>query len=420
MPIINVNQANASETTKGIVEEATQAELNAGTDTGATGAKLFAVPSKILSLLGSYLTTASASTTYQTIAGLFASVMALVLTGFSAGANTAVSATDTIAQALAKFQGQINARPNENATTIATITNSTASKTTPVDADEVVGMDSANSFVLIKYSWTNIKAFLKTYFDTVYQAVLVSGTNIKTVNSSSLLGAGDLVISGGGLTVVTKNINYQPTAGELVVYDTNAANRTVTTPAAPSADQRFGVYLKTKTLAFSVIITGLDTLYTQGDYVEYQYDGSNWLKVIDRIRALEAKISRTTAQAITLNTETTVLCGTVDFDPSGITVIASSNITVPKTAFYYVSAFTSIVSVADGITLFVRVNKTASAVILTSGTVTGGAATTFRVGKTDLISLTAGDDITLIIRCGASANTDIGSSSCFLHLREAK
>lgn len=31
-----------------------------------------------------------------------------------------------------------------------------------------------------------------------FQAVLVSGTNIKTVNSTSLLGSGDIVISGGG------------------------------------------------------------------------------------------------------------------------------------------------------------------------------------------------------------------------------
>lgn len=194
MANINVNQTNASETAKGIVEEATQAQLNAGTDTGETGARLFAVPSKILSLLGSYLTTASASATYQTIAGLFNSVMALVLTGFSAGSNTSVAATDTLAQALAKIQGQINARPNETATTIAAITNATASKNPPIDADEVVGMDSANSFVLIKYSWTNIKAFLKTYFDSLYQATLVSGTNIKTINGNSLLAAGDLAI----------------------------------------------------------------------------------------------------------------------------------------------------------------------------------------------------------------------------------
>jgi hypothetical protein len=38
---------NASETTRGIVEEATDAEVTAGTATGSTGAKLFVTPAKI-------------------------------------------------------------------------------------------------------------------------------------------------------------------------------------------------------------------------------------------------------------------------------------------------------------------------------------------------------------------------------------
>ncbi len=41
-------------------------------------------------------------------------------------------------------------------------------KTTPVDADMVGLMDSAASNVLKKLSWANIKATLKTYFDTIY------------------------------------------------------------------------------------------------------------------------------------------------------------------------------------------------------------------------------------------------------------
>lgn len=41
---------NASETAKGVVEEATLAELVAGTDTGSTGAKLFVTPSKLNAL----------------------------------------------------------------------------------------------------------------------------------------------------------------------------------------------------------------------------------------------------------------------------------------------------------------------------------------------------------------------------------
>lgn len=51
------------------------------------------------------------------------------------------------------------------------------------------------------FSFTTLISFLKTYFDTLYQNILVSGTNIKTVNGNSLLGSGDLVIGGGGKCV---------------------------------------------------------------------------------------------------------------------------------------------------------------------------------------------------------------------------
>lgn len=41
-------------------------------------------------------------------------------------------------------------------------------KTTPVDADLIGIMDSAASNVLKSLSWANLKATLKTYFDTIY------------------------------------------------------------------------------------------------------------------------------------------------------------------------------------------------------------------------------------------------------------
>ena len=49
----------------------------------------------------------------------------------------------------------------------AAITGAT-SKSTPVDADELPIADSAASFGLKKLTWSNLKATLKTYFDTVY------------------------------------------------------------------------------------------------------------------------------------------------------------------------------------------------------------------------------------------------------------
>lgn len=44
-----------------------------------------------------------------------------------------------------------------------------ASKTTPIDADLIPLSDSASSFGIKKLTWANIKATLKTYFDTLYK-----------------------------------------------------------------------------------------------------------------------------------------------------------------------------------------------------------------------------------------------------------
>lgn len=51
---------------------------------------------------------------------------------------------------------------------ISTPVHAATSKTTPVDADEIPVVDSASSNILKKLTWANLKATLKTYFDTLY------------------------------------------------------------------------------------------------------------------------------------------------------------------------------------------------------------------------------------------------------------
>lgn len=70
----------------------------------------------------------------------------------------------------------------------------TVEKNTPIDADMVVLIDSADLNKAKKLSWENIKETLKTYFDVLYQSILVSGTNIKTINGNSVLGSGNLTL----------------------------------------------------------------------------------------------------------------------------------------------------------------------------------------------------------------------------------
>ena len=59
-----------------------------------------------------------------------------------------------------------------------------SAKATPVDADVFAILNSAASFVIATVSWANIKATLKTYFDTLY-APVGSGGGIAGFNTQS-------------------------------------------------------------------------------------------------------------------------------------------------------------------------------------------------------------------------------------------
>lgn len=58
-------------------------------------------------------------------------------------------------------------------------------KTTPVNADGVPIMDSAASNVMKFLSFTNLKAFLKTYFDTLYPSGSGTSTGTNTGDNAT-------------------------------------------------------------------------------------------------------------------------------------------------------------------------------------------------------------------------------------------
>lgn len=73
-------------------------------------------------------------------------------------------------------------------------------KTTPADADTAPLIDSEASNVLKKVTWANIKATLKTYFDTLYQAAgsyLTSGGALGTPSSGTLTNCTGLPLTTG-------------------------------------------------------------------------------------------------------------------------------------------------------------------------------------------------------------------------------
>jgi len=74
---------------------------------------------------------------------------------------------------------------------------STAGDATPNDSDYVATSLTAGG-LLKKITWTNVKAFLKTYYDTIYQVILtesVFGTFLNSLTSKNTLIDADLVSS---------------------------------------------------------------------------------------------------------------------------------------------------------------------------------------------------------------------------------
>lgn len=197
---------------------------------------------------------------------------------------------------------------------VASETHAASSKATPVDADEIPTADSESSFAIKKLTWANIKATIKSYFDTLYQTILVSGTSIKTVNGASLLGSGDIslqtpisilpVVNGGSGTatpslVAGSNVSISGTwpnqtiassggsGGDLTVVPvsgstqtavagnhyilTNVAATTVTLPASPASGDTVWVTW-TNSLATNVIARNGSTI--MGDTTDMTLDAA--------------------------------------------------------------------------------------------------------------------------------------------------
>jgi hypothetical protein len=114
-----------------------------------------------------------------------ARVRAVVLTGISLVTNAVISATDTVLVAFGKLQAQITAN-------LSTLTSHTSNTSNPHATTKAqVGLGNAdNTSDANKPVSTATQTALNAK-----QATLVSGTNIKTINGTSVLGSGDIVTS---------------------------------------------------------------------------------------------------------------------------------------------------------------------------------------------------------------------------------
>ena len=116
------------------------------------------------------------------------------------------------------IQGPAGSDATVNATNMGATINAATDKATPVDADNVSITDSAASHILKKTTWANIKATLKTYFDTLYNNYVhpgsgtnPHGTTKADVGLGSVTNAAQMPIAGGtftGVAVAQNNTNY--------------------------------------------------------------------------------------------------------------------------------------------------------------------------------------------------------------------
>jgi hypothetical protein len=92
---------------------------------------------------------------------------------------------------------------NETLTTVGALITGADEKTTPVDADLVGLSDSAAANILKKLSWTNVKATLKAYFDTIYAAIGAIPIYLTPANPTNLTSSSYTMFGLGGTIKIT-------------------------------------------------------------------------------------------------------------------------------------------------------------------------------------------------------------------------
>lgn len=115
---------------------------------------------------------------------------------------------------------------NETTATIGTLMSGATAKATPVDADNFGYSDSAASNVIKKMTWANLKAALKTYFDTLYNNYThPTGDGNLHVPANGTGNAGEFLQATGTAGVY----QWAPVSGGVAKYTTTIGNGSLTT-----------------------------------------------------------------------------------------------------------------------------------------------------------------------------------------------
>ncbi|CAB4183394.1 hypothetical protein UFOVP1439_20 [uncultured Caudovirales phage] len=152
--------------------------------------------------------------------------------------------TDTQSSVLALTSGTNTgdgSTPPETVSTIGTLISGATLKNPPIDADSIGLSDSVASNVLKKLTWANVKAALKTYFDTLYPSGSGTSTGSNTGDQTSIVGISgtkaqfDTAVSDGNILYVgdvTSNVTHTGDvtgSGALTIDPTAITGKTIAT-----------------------------------------------------------------------------------------------------------------------------------------------------------------------------------------------
>ncbi|MEJ5317826.1 MAG: hypothetical protein WHS63_12515, partial [Tenuifilum sp.] len=157
---------------------------------------------------------------------------------------------------------------DETTTTLGTKIAGATQKSTPVDADKFGYSDSAASNVLKYLTWANIKAALKSYFDTIYATLSVATTSTNGLMSSTDKTKLDGIASGATNTPLTSSAPAALGASASVGTATTAARADHVHPlpavATTSSNGLMSSTDKTKLNGITGTNTGDETTTTLG------------------------------------------------------------------------------------------------------------------------------------------------------------
>lgn len=132
--------------------------------------------------------------------------------------NVSAGAADAGKPIVLDAGGQVDASMIDlTSVDIGAVVHAATAETTPLDADETLILDSASSFALRRITWTTLKAFLKTYFDTLYELVGAIATHAALTTTHGV--TGNIVGTNGAQTLASKTLTA-PTIADF----TNAAH----------------------------------------------------------------------------------------------------------------------------------------------------------------------------------------------------